>query len=71
MDKNGRQDEDQEGQEEKGEEDGAGAGDEDHVHPGERGGLQQQGGLHSQPAGLRKGAPADSNMIHWAGDGRA
>lgn len=51
MDKNCRQDEVQEGQEEKGEEDGAGAGDEDHVHPGE-GGWQQQGELHSQPAGL-------------------
>lgn len=70
MDKNCRQDEVQEGQEEKGEEDGAGAGDEDHVHPGE-GGWQQQGELHSQPAGLWKGALADSNMIHWAGDGRA
>lgn len=55
MVKNCGQDEIQEGQEEKDEDDGGGAGDANHGTPGKWGWRQQQGGLHSQSAGLWQG----------------
>lgn len=58
MVKNCRQDEIQESQEEKDEDGGGGAGDANHGAPGKRGGRRQQGGLHSQSAGLWQGESA-------------